>query len=302
MKIAILTHNLSTYGQQRFLQVGQARGHEMQFIHLSYCYTNISSASPTVYYRDNETFQNLDAIIPRINANHNFYGNAVLRQFERTGVYCLNGSIAITWSLDKLRMLQLLARKKIPMPITGFADHPEETDKVIALIGGAPLIVRLLAGPEGRGTVFAETNQAAVSVINAFKQLKANILIQEFIEESAGQDIRCIVMGNKVIGALQRSAKEAGFRAKYRFFTHSHPIKITPDEKKLVLKVTKAMKLNFATVDIIRAKRGPLVLDLDASPNIELLEKKAKVDIANPILEFIEKNAGPHSTSTIATR
>lgn len=291
MKIAILTHNLSSYSQLRFNEAGSQRGHDIRFIHLSYCYTNICAKTPAVYYRNDETFHDLDAIIPRISSKHSFYGTAVLRQFERGGVYTLNNSISINWSLDKLRTLQHLARKHLPMPITGFADSPEETEKLVALVGGAPLIVRLLEGTEGRGTVFAETHQAAISVINAFKQLKANIIVQEYIQESAGNDIRCIVLGNKVLGAVQRSAKEAGFRARYRFLTHSHPVKITNEEKKMAIQAAKAMKLNLATVDIIRSKRGPLVLDLDSCPNIEVLEKIAKIDIATPLLQFIEENA-----------
>jgi ribosomal protein S6--L-glutamate ligase len=290
MKIAILTHNMSTYSQQSLAQIAKARGHEIHFIHLSYCYTNIGASPTKVYYRDNETLQNLDAIIPRIQSKHSFYGTAILRQFERIGVFSLNSSISINWSLDKLRTLQLLARKSIPLPNTGFADSPEETEKLIDLVGGAPLIVRLISGAEGKGTIFAETYQAAISVINAFKQLKTHILVQEYIKESAGHDIRCIVVGNHVIGAMQRSTKEGGFRSSYRFLTHNHPVKVTAAEQKLVIKAARAMKLNFATVDIIRSPRGPLILDLDPSPNIEALEKSSKMDIMNPILQFLEEN------------
>lgn len=290
MKIAILTHNISTYSQQRMSQLAKERGHEMRFIHLSYCYTNVGATAPIVHYREDETLEDIDAIIPRIHSKHSFYGTAILRQFERMGIFSLNSSISITWSLDKLRTLQQLAKKSIPMPNTGFADAPEETGKLIELVGDAPLIVKLINGAEGKGTVFAETYQAAISVINAFKQLKTHILVQEYIEESAGCDIRCIVVGNEVIGALQRHAKEAGFRTGYRFLSHSHAVKLTAAEKKLAIKTARTMKLNFATVDIIRSHRGPLILDVDPSPNIEALEKTTKLNIIRPILEFLESH------------
>lgn len=291
MKIAVLSHNPNAYSYRRYMEAAQNKGHELSFIHMSYCYMNISSTAPTVFYRDYDTFKNLDAIIPRINSSYTFYGTAVLRQFELMNVFTLNSSLSITWSRDKLRTLQLLARKRLPLPITGFADSPEETEKLVDVVGGAPLIIRLLEGTQGKGTIFAETHQAAISVINAFKQLNTNILVQEYIKEANGMDIRCVIVGNKVVAALQRIPNEAGKGKRGdrlpRKFTS--PITLTFAEKKIALQTAKAMKLNFATIDIIRSSRGPLVLDVDCSPSIEILEKTTGVNIADPIIEFIEE-------------
>lgn len=291
MKIGVLTHNPNAHSHQRLAEVADLRGHTIRFIHLSHCYMNISSNSPSVYYRGNETFDDLDAIIPRINPINTFYGTAVLRQFEMMGVYTLNSSLATTWSRDKLRAFQQLARKHLALPITGFADSPQETEKLIDVVGGAPLIIRLLEGTEGRGTIFAETQQAALSVINAFKQLKTNILVQEFIKEANGSDIRCVIVGSKVVAAVQRSTLDTGFRPPRYPTLFSTPTKITSAEKKMALKAAKAMKLNLATVDLIRSNRGPLVLDIDCSPSIEMLEKITQANIANQIIQFLEENA-----------
>ncbi len=291
MKIAVLTHNPNAFSHRHFTEVANQRGHDICFIHISYCYMNISLTSPTISYRNNETFEDLDAIIPRINPTRTFYGTAVLRQFEMMGVYTLNSSLSITWARDKLRALQLLARRKLPLPITGFADSPEETEKLIGLVGGAPLIIRLLEGTEGRGTIFAETHQAAVSVINAFKQLKTHILVQEFIQEANGFDIRCIVVGNKVVTALQRNTRELGHRNPHDPAVFQTPIKISAAEKKMAITAAKAMKLNLASVDLIRSSRGPLVLDVDCSPNIEMLERITDCSITEHIIQFIEENA-----------
>lgn len=290
MKIAVLTHNPNAISHRRFTEAANKHGHEMSFIHISYCYMNITATAPSVYYRNNETFEDLDAIIPRINPAHSFYGTAVLRQFELMGIYTLNSSLSITWTRDKLRALQLLARKNLPLPITGFADSPEETEKLIDTVGGAPLIIRLLEGTEGRGTIFAETHQAAVSVINAFKQLKTNILVQECIQEAMGNDIRCIVVGNKVIVAIQRSIHETGPHSTHHISKSATLIDISQAEKKMAIQAAKAMKLNLACVDLIRSDRGPLVLDVDCSPSIEMLEKITGVDIVDPIIQFLTEN------------
>jgi ribosomal protein S6--L-glutamate ligase len=291
MKIAVLTHNPNALSNKRFTEAAHKYGHDISFIPISDCYMNISSIKPTVYYRNHESFQNLDAIIPRINQTHSFYGTAVLRQFELMGIYTLNSSLSITWTRDKLRALQLLARKNLPLPITGFADSPEETEKLIDIVGGAPLIIRLLEGTEGRGTIFAETHQAAVSVINAFKQLKTNILVQECIQEAMGNDIRCVVVGNKVIAAIQRTIHETGPHSARHTTKSTTPVEITTAEKKMAVQAAKAMKLNLACVDLIRSKRGPLVLDIDCSPSIEMLEKITKVDIIDPIIQFLMEHA-----------
>jgi len=309
MKIGVLSHKFSTYLHKRLEEVGRNFGFQICFIQLSYCYMNISARSPTVYYRSNETFQDLSAIIPRIMHTHTSYGASVLRQFERMGVYTLNSALSIIWTRDKLRALQHLARKNLPMPITGFADSPQETEKLIELVGGAPLVVRLLEGSQGKGTIFAETQQAAVSVVNAFKQLKTGILVQEYIKEAEGSDIRCIVVGNKVIFSILRTADDTGFlsssapniKCDFKHDAHEKklsanlercftPVKITAEEKKIAIAAAKAMKLNFASVDILRSHRGPLVLDIDCFPNIEILEQFTGKDIVTPLLQFIEMN------------
>lgn len=285
LKIGILTHNLNSH--QRLVQIGTDRGHQMRMIHLSYCYMNISTTHPEIYYRSNKMFDDLDVIIPRISPTHTFYGTAILRQFERLGVFTLNNALSIIWSRDKLRALQHLARKKVPMPITGVADTPAESEKLIELVGGAPLIVRILEGTEGKGTIFAETHQAAVSVINAFKHLKSNILVQEYIKEASGRDIRCIVLGNNVLGAVIRNI-EPDCNKNERNLIEPLPIELSEAERKVVLRASKALKLNFACIDLIRSDRGPLVLDVDASPNIEMLEKRTHIDIVTPMLKYLE--------------
>jgi ribosomal protein S6--L-glutamate ligase len=294
MKIGVLTHNPNVYSHRRLGEVSALHGHEIRFIHISHCYMNISSTAPTINYRGSETFEDLDVIIPRIHPIHTFYGTAVLRQFEMMGVYTLNSSIAITWSRDKLRAFQLLTRKNLSLPITGFADSPQESEKLIDIVGGAPLIIRLLEGTEGRGTIFAETQQAALSVIDAFKQLKTNILVQEFIKEANGTHIRCLVIGNKVITAVQRSSLETGLRSSRHPASMTTPIKISNAEKKIAIQAAKALKLNFATIDLIRSNRGPLVLDVECSPSIEMLEKITQADIATEVIQFIEENAKKH--------
>jgi ribosomal protein S6--L-glutamate ligase len=290
MKIAVLSHNFNAYSNRRFTEAARERGHQMQFIYISNCYMNITDTPPKIYYRGAETLDNIDAIIPRIQPAHSFYGTAVLRQFELIGVYALNSALAITWTRDKFRTLQLLARKKVPLPITGFADSPEETEKLIQLVGGAPLIIRVLEGSKGQGTIFAETHVAAVSVINAFKQLKTNILVQECIQEANSTDIRCIVLGTQVIAAMHRSVFESDTGFPHHKNLSSAPIQITKAEEKIAIRAAKAMKLHLASVDLIRSHRGPLVLDIDSAPSIEMLEKITQCDITSRIIEFLEKN------------
>lgn len=289
MHIAILTHNIHSLSHKRLVEIGHQRGHKMSIINISYCYMNISATKPAIYYRSNETFDDVDVIIPRISREHTFYGTALLRQFERLKIFTLNTALSIVWTRDKLRALQHLARHQLPMPLIGVADSPEESEALIELVGGVPLIVRLLEGTEGKGSIIAETHQAAISVINAFKQLKNNILVQEYIKEAGGHSIRAIVVGNKVIGAVLR--KTALSTHEKRRFSDLEPIEMTPQETKLALRATKLMKLNLAYVDLLRSNRGPLVLDIEASPNIESLEKTTKIDIANPIFEFIESRS-----------
>ncbi len=301
MKIGILTHNPGAYSHTRLAQAGAERGHDVQMISTSYCYMKISATEPEVYYRYPETFENLDAIIPRISPKHTFYATAILRQFEMQDVYTPNSAVAIAWSRDKLRLLQILAKRGLPLPITGVADSPQESEKLIEVVGGPPLIVKILDGTEGKGTIFAETQQAALSVINAFKQLKANILVQQFVDEARGVDIRCLVIGTKVVGAIQRTATESSIHGHYEASNRSDktcPIKMTLQEKKLAIKAAKALKLNLASVDLIRSKQGPLILDVNPSPSFETIEKVCEIDIAHAILHFIEENVGKREETT----
>lgn len=292
MNIALLTHNIHSLSHKRIVEVGSARGHKISIINISYCYMNISATEPAIYYRSNERFDDLDAIIPRISREHTYYGTALLRQFERLNIFTVNSALSIIWARDKIRALQHLAKYQIPMPLIGIADSPEESEELIKLVGDVPLIVRLLEGTEGKGSIIAETHPAAVSVINAFKQLKNNILVQEYIKEAKGHSIRIVVVGNKVIGAALR--KTALSIKEKRKFSELDPINITPEENKLALRATKVMKLNLAYVDILRSNRGPLVLDIEASPNIESLEKTTKIDITTPVFEFIESRLKTH--------
>jgi ribosomal protein S6--L-glutamate ligase len=291
LKIGVLASNPELYSNKRIMQAGQERGHEMFFINVSHTYMNINSSMPEVMYRGGERLQGFDAIIPRIKPSVTFYGCAVVRQFQSMGAYCLNDSMSIARSRDKLRSLQLLSGKGIDMPITSFASSPLDTKDIINAVGGAPLVVKLLEGTQGKGVVLAETFNAAESVINAFKSLGANILVQEFIKEAGGQDIRCFVVDGKVVGAMQRQAAEGEFRANLHLGGTASSIKITAQERKIAIKAAKAMHLQVSGVDIIRSETGPKVLEINSSPGLEGIEYVTGKDIAGLMIECIERNA-----------
>lgn len=293
MNIVILARNPDLYSHQRLLNEGQALGHSVRILDTTRCYMNISQHENAIHYRGGEPIHGVDAIIPRIGASITFYGTAVVRHFESQGVYCLNSSVAISRSRDKLRSLQLLAQKGIPLPTTGFASSPEDTEDLIKMVGGAPLIVKLLEGTQGKGIVLAETKNAAKSVINAFKHLRENILVQEFIKEANGSDIRCFVVGDKCVAAYQRVASVGEFRANLHLGGSAQAVKLSPEERKIAIKAAQAMGLNVAGVDLIRSARGPLVLEVNSSPGLEGVEKATKVNVAEAIIKFIEKNARP---------
>lgn len=286
-----MARNPNLYSHKRLVEVGKSRGHNMRIIDVNKCYMNIAHNNSRVYYRGGEEIIDVDAIIPRIGPSNTFYGTAVLRHFEAKGIYSLNSSIAISRSRDKLRSLQLLSQKGLPMPTTGFANSPEDTENVIKLVNGTPLIVKLLEGTQGKGIVIAETKSAATSVINAFKHLEQNILVQEFIKEAQGRDIRCFVIGDKCVAAYMRVAKEDEFRANIHQGGMGIPVVTTRKENALAIQAAKAMGLRVAGVDIIRSKEGPLVLEVNSSPGLEGIEKVSGVDIATSIFEYIEKNA-----------
>jgi ribosomal protein S6--L-glutamate ligase len=289
MKIAILSQDSSLYSTKRLKEAGEKRGHEMKIVNYLRCYMNITSHKPTVVY-GGKTLENFDAIIPRIGASKTFYGLAVVRQFEVMGVFSANESQAISRSRDKLRCVQILAREGIGLPVTGFAHDTEDIDGLIETVGGAPLVIKLLEGTQGIGVVLAETYQAAKSVIQAFKGLNANILVQEFIKEAGGADIRCFVVGNKVVAAMKRQGPEGDFRSNLHRGGKAEKIKLTPEERSTAIRSAKAMGLRVAGVDLLRSNHGPVVMEVNSSPGLEGIEKASQVDVADKIIDFIEKN------------
>lgn len=297
MKIAILSRKKTLYSTQRLVEAAQLHGHQVQVIDTLRCYMNIASHKPEIHYRG-ENLSGFDAVIPRIGASITFYGTAVVRQFEMMGVYSLNESVAIARSRDKLRSVQLLARKGIGLPVSGFAHSPDDVQDLIKMVGGAPLVIKLLEGTQGIGVVLAETQQAAESVIEAFMGLKANILVQEFIKEAGGADIRCFVIGDKVVAAMQRQAQAGEFRSNLHRGGSASLIKITPEERSTAVRAAAVMGLNVAGVDILRSNHGPVVMEVNSSPGLEGIEAVTGKDIAGMIMEFIAKEAKPNKTRT----
>ena len=290
MKIGILSRNQSLYSTSRLIEAAEQRGHETKVIDALRCYMNINSQKPSIHFKG-ENLVDFDAVIPRIGASVTFYGTAVLRQFEMMGVYTVNESVAISRSRDKLRSMQLLSRKCIGMPITGFASKPDDVKDLLDMVGGAPVVIKLLEGTQGIGVVLAETRKAAESVIEAFMGLKANIMVQEYIKEAGGADIRCFVIGDKVIAAMKRQGAEGEFRSNLHRGGSAALVKITPEERKTAVAAAKIMGLGVAGVDLLRSERGPLVMEVNSSPGLEGIEKATGKDIAGMIIEYIEKHA-----------
>jgi ribosomal protein S6--L-glutamate ligase len=297
VKIAILSRNRRLYSTRRLIEAGEARGHEIQCFDTTKCYMDIAAHRPSVHYKG-QKLEGYDAVIPRIGASITFYGCAVLRQFEMMGVYPLNESVGITRSRDKLRSLQILARAGIGLPLTGFAHSTDDTEALIKIVNGAPLVVKLLQGTQGKGVVLAENNKAAESLIDAFRNLDANFLVQEFIKEAGGADIRCLVIGDKVVASMVRQAKEGDFRSNLHRGGTASRVKLTPEERSTSVRAAKKMGLNVAGVDILRSNHGPVVLEVNSSPGLEGIEKTTNVDVAGRIYEFIEKNARHGKTKT----
>ncbi len=297
MKIGVLSRNPNLYSTKRLVEAGQKRGHEIFVIDPLRCYMDITSKGPSVRYRM-QVLDDMDAIIPRVGASVTFYGTAVVRHFEMMGVYCVNESVAISRSRDKLRALQILARKGVGMPVTGFAHSTKMADDLIRLVGGPPLVIKLLEGTQGKGVVLAETQQAAESVIEAFRDLDEYFLVQEFIKEAEGSDIRCFVVGGRVVAAMRRKAKEGDFRSNLHRGGTAECIKLTPEERKTAVSAAQAMGLNISGVDIIRSRRGPLVIEVNSSPGLKGIEQATGIDVATEIIDYIEKNAKPNKTKT----
>ena len=290
LRIGVLASNPELYSNKRIMEAGEMRGHEMHFLNIKECYMRLDAKTPEIHYRGGIILDQFDAIIPRIRPSITFYGCALTRQFEALNVYCLNSASAITQSRDKLYSLQLLLQSGIDIPTTGFANSPLDTNDLIKMVGGSPLIVKLLEGTQGKGVVLAETKKAAESVINAFKSVNANILVQEFIKEANGKDIRCFVIDGKVVASIQREAMPGEFRANIHLGGTASIIKATAEEKKIAIKATKAMDLKVAGVDIIRSSKGPLLLEVNSSPGLEGIEGATNKDIAGEMIKAIEKN------------
>jgi ribosomal protein S6--L-glutamate ligase len=297
VKIAILSRKKALYSTRRLVEAAEERGHEAEVVNTLRAYMNIASNRPEIHY-NGKILSGFDAVIPRIGASVTFYGTALLRQFEMMGVYPLNESVAISRSRDKLRSLQLLARKGIGLPVTGFAHSPDDIQDLIAMVGDAPLVIKLLEGTQGIGVVLAETHKAAESVIEAFLGLKANILVQEYIKEAGGADIRCFVIGDKVVAAMKRQALPGEFRSNLHRGGSASIIKITPEERSTAVRAANIMGLNVAGVDILRSNHGAVVMEVNSSPGLEGIESATGKDIAGMIIEFIERNARPHRTRT----
>ena len=295
MKIAILSRDAALYSTRRLQEAGVERGHTVQIIDYLRCYMNITSHNPKVIYQG-EPLEGFDAVIPRIGATHTFYGTAVVRQFEMMGVSSANESQAISRSRDKLRCMQLLSKRGIGLPVTGFAHSTKDIEGLISTVGGAPLVIKLLEGTQGIGVVLAETHQAAKSVIEAFRGLDANILVQEFIAEAKGADLRCFVIGEKVVAAMKRQGAPGEFRSNLHRGGNAEKIKLTPEERSTAVRAAKAMGLRIAGVDLLRSNHGPVVMEVNSSPGLEGIEKATDIDVAGTIIEFLEKHATLNQT------
>jgi len=297
MKIAVLSRNPKLYSTRRLVEAAKLRDHDVSVYDHLRCYMNITSMRPSIRYKG-EKLEGFDAVIPRIGASVTFYGAAVLRQFEMMGVYPLNESVAISRSRDKLRSVQLLARKGIGLPVTGFARNPDDIGDLLNSVGGDQFVIKLLEGTQGIGVVLAENRKAAESVIEAFFGLNANILVQEFIKEAGGADIRCFVVGDKVVAAMKRQGREGEFRSNLHRGGSAEVVRITPEERSTAVRAASIMGLNVAGVDLLRSNHGPVVMEVNSSPGLEGIERATGKDIASMIIQFIEKNAKAGRTRT----
>ena len=288
MKIAVLSRNKNLYSTRRLVEAAEQRGHEVKVIDVLRCYMNITAHRPSIHYRG-EVLSGFDAVIPRIGASVTFYGTAVLRQFEMMNVFPLNESVAVTRSRDKLRSAQLLARKGIGMPVTGFAHNPDDIQDLLKEVGGAPLVIKLLEGTQGIGVVLAETQKAAESVIQAFMGLKANIMVQEFIKEAGGSDLRCFVVGDKVVASMKRQGPEGEFRSNLHRGGSASLVRLTPEERSTAVRAARVMGLGVCGVDLLRSNHGPVVMEVNSSPGLEGIEKASEKDVAGMIIQYMEK-------------
>ena len=287
-KIILLASNPKLYSNQRLMEEAINSNHEIEFVNIKDCNLYISKGKSEIYLTDGKKLENIDVVIPRISPSMTFAGTTVVRQFEMMNIYCLNDSWSIMGSRDKLHSLQLLSRAGIDIPITGFSHSTYETKHLIKMVGGAPLIIKLLEGAKGIGVVLAETGKAAESVINAFRSLNAHILVQEYIKESKGKDIRCFVVGDQVVTAIERQAEEGEFRANIHLGGRAKMVKITEEEKAIAINSAKIIGLDVAGVDLVRSNSGPKVLEVNSSPGLEGIENATGINVARKIIEFIE--------------
>ena len=296
MKIGILSRSSQLYSTSRMRAVCEKRGHQVQIINPLRCYMNVSKRHPEIHYQG-QVLENFDAIIPRIGTSITFYGTAVVRQFEMMDVYSLNNETSINRSRNKLVSMQMLAQHGIPMPRTGFADSPGDTEDLLDLVGGVPVVIKLTEGTQGMGVVLAETKKAAESVIEALRGLQATFLVQEYIEEANGADIRCFVIGNEVVASMKRHAKEGDFRSNLHRGGYAIAEKISAEERKIAIQASQILGLDVAGVDLLRSNNGPLVLEVNSSPGLEGIEKSTGIDVASKMIDYLEQQASLKSES-----
>jgi ribosomal protein S6--L-glutamate ligase len=289
MKIILLASNPNLYSNQRIIEAATKRGHEIGFVNVGGCYIKVAENESEIFHDEGKKIEKIDCIIPRIKPAMTFYGSAIIRQFESLGMRCFNGSDAIIKSRDKLHTLQILSQHGFGIPVTSFANSSYETKDIIKLVEGAPLVVKLLEGTKGVGVVLAETSKAAESVINAFRSLKADILVQQYIKESKGQDIRCFVIGDEVVASMERTAQEGEFRANIHLGATARAVEITAEEKELAIKAAKIIGLEVAGVDMVRSNSGPKILEINSSPGLEGIEGATGIDVAGKMIEYLEK-------------
>lgn len=288
IKVAILSLGAELYSTKRLYEAAKQRGWDVEIINYLKCYTTIENNNLKIYYKGRE-LNDIDVIIPRIGASKTFFGTAIVRQFELMNTLAINSSLAITRSRDKLRSHQIMAKNGINMPKTVYATKVDDVDSIIKIIGGAPLIVKVLEGTQGVGVVLAETQKAAKSVLEAFYGMSVNLLVQEFIEEAKGADIRAFVVGGKVVGAMKRQGAEGDFRSNIHRGGLAQAIKLTAEEKNMAIHAAKVMGLNIAGVDMLQSKRGPLLMEVNSSPGLEGIETFTKIDIAGKIMDFVSQ-------------
>lgn len=297
MRLVMLARNANLYSHKRLVEAARARHHQIDVVNTLHVHMNITANKPMLRY-DGKTLPIYDAVIPRIGASITHYGLAVLRQFEMQGVFPLNESVAIGRSRDKLRALQLLARQGIELPVTAFAHGPKKAEDVIQEVGGAPVVIKLLEGTQGMGVILADTDASARSIVEAFSAANVNIMVQEFIAEAGGSDIRALVIGGKVIAAMKRTGRKGEFRSNLHRGGKAAVIELSADEQKTALRAAEVIGLNVCGVDMLRSKRGPVVMEVNSSPGLEGIEKATGIDVAGEIIAFLESHARPGATAT----